>query len=122
MTSITGYVPFLKYTLSTTKGQVTAPQEYNSPLKLSKVDNDYTGARVVEDFTAASSPAAVALVWAPAVKKVFVDPSNNTAYDVKLIDVTTEGAYVTSYTDLDSDGKIPASAQTGSHKYKVAYV
>ena len=49
MSSMSGYVTYIEYQYSTTKGGVTAGETFNSPFALGKVDPDFTSERVVEE-------------------------------------------------------------------------
>lgn len=64
MTSMSGYITYVKYTAGTTKGETAQGSLLNDPFRLKKPDVNYTGARVVEvaagtEFTPA---------WGPVVK------------------------------------------------------
>lgn len=69
MSSMSGYVTYIKYMRGTTKGATTAGTEFNSPFKLGGVDVNYTSQKVVE---AKASPSATTgfsgtLSWTPVV-------------------------------------------------------
>lgn len=145
MTSYTGYITYIQYTTGTAKGETPADYVINDPFRLGdpKVTEKYTSDAVVEGFTAASTPAAVAVAWNPVVRGIFTtitrdsgvveiyndNPINPTTYTSTELATITKHDYkliktsdnTVTYGDFDSDGKIPASAQTASTDYKVAY-
>ena len=106
MTSIHGYVAYVKYSYGQNKGGVEAGQIVRTPFGFNKVDNTYTGNAVVEAVEAGE----VTLSWTPVLTKKFTDDAE-VQHDVKFID---ENGNV-SYLDV-KDGKVTASA-----KGKIAY-
>lgn len=141
MSSITGFVTYVEYTTSTTKGADAAGRFLNNPFELGGPKDlgfsSYTADRVVE--TAATPAADLVVSWTPTVKGVFktyTDPVSGqtvelnseiewnkagkpttTAYDVK---VTATNGTVT-YKNFQSDGKTVLSTDL-SDGARVAYV
>lgn len=119
MTSMTGYVAYLEYTSAKTKGGVTNGQLFNSPFKLGAMDENrtnFTGDRVVEEFTATASQTEFPVAWAAA-----------TLEDGKLVDgkVLINGTATDKYTATTADGvttvKLTAAA-SANDKVRIAYV
>lgn len=118
MTSITGYISYIKYTAGSNKGSVKQGDVFNSPFGLGKVDVDYTASRVVETSKVVQENEAnvVNLMWTP----VMVTADNKLAQG-KIIKVD-DGTEVTEYT-VTKEGKITiTSGAQESDEVKVAYV
>lgn len=96
MSSMSGFITYIEYSASKTKGQTTAGKVLNSPFALGDVDPDYTGDRVVETPAAGAS---LVLSWTPVVKGAFDD--NGTKYDVKV----SHADGTVTYVNVGSDGK-----------------
>lgn len=96
MSSMSGFITYIEYSASKTKGQTTAGKVLNSPFALGDVDPDYTGDRVVETPAAGAS---LVLSWTPVVKEAF--EYNNTKYDVKV----SHADGTVDYVNVGSDGK-----------------
>ena len=69
MTSISGFITYLEYTLGTNKGQSKQGTVINSPFALGDVDVNYTSSLVVEDVRVGAEGAAT-LAWFPIFTKV----------------------------------------------------
>lgn len=112
MSSMSGFITYIEYSASKTKGQTTAGKFLNSPFALGDVDPDYTGDRVVENAAAGDS---LVLSWTPVVKEAFED--NGTKYDVKI----THADGTVDFANVGSDGKTvtPSSAFVATDR--VAY-
>ena len=118
MTSITGYISYIKYTAGSNKGSVKQGDVFNSPFGLGNVDVDYTASRVVETAKVVQENEAnvVNLMWTP----VMVTADNKLAQG-KIIKVD-DGTEVTEYT-VTKEGKITiTSGAQESDEVKVAYV
>ncbi len=104
MSSMSGFITYIKYTAGTTKGQTTAGTELNSPFKLGAVDPDYTSSRVVETYTGDGTRVAFALAWSAAILadgklaggKVLVDGTEVTAYSAATSDGVTTVTFTTA--------------------------
>lgn len=70
MTSMSGYVSYIKYTSGSTKGATTQGDVFNDPFRLGTVNPNYTSSKVTEAKTAVAAGGAVAgtLNWTPLVK------------------------------------------------------
>ena len=99
MTSMSGYVAYLKITAGTNKGETQRDENnpyylMNSPFQLGKVDRNYTSASVVEAFTTGQTN----LAWAPCLTGMFyntaADGTRTVLGDVK---VTTAANPTVSY-------------------------
>lgn len=112
MSSMSGFITYIEYTASKTKGQTSAGKFLNSPFALGDVDPDYTGDRVVENAVAGAS---MVLAWTPVVKGSFDD--NGTAKDVKIIHADGTEDFV----DVGSDGKTITPASNLLATDRVAY-
>ena len=73
MASYSGYITYVKYTAGSKKGNVKQGEVFNDPFRLGKVDPNYTGAAVVEDFKLASGESSkeIVLAWTPVVENAF---------------------------------------------------
>lgn len=114
MSSISGYINYIQYTVGSNKGTSKRGEVLNDPFRLGKVDVDYTSERVVE--TVAAGATSVKLSWTPVVKEVFEVKGENdvvTKYDVKI--TATDGTV--TYANVAADGTVTASAGA-----RVAYV
>lgn len=114
MTSLSGYVTYLKYTLGTEKGGVGENTLVADPYKFGTMTEDrvnYTADRVVE--TVPADATSINISWTPIVKGVFKDTDGNLA-DVKI---TAADGTVTYKTLAKGATTIDASAGA-----RVAYV
>ena len=114
MTSLSGYVTYLKYTLGTEKGGVGENTLVADPYKFGTMTEDrvnYTADRVVE--TVPADATSINISWTPIVKGVFKDTDGNLA-DVKI---TAADGTVTYKTLAQGATTIDASAGA-----RVAYV
>ena len=66
MSSMTGYITYIEYQASTTKGGMTAGTVINDPFRLGAVDSDFTSERVSETVKVGED-GAVQLAWFPVV-------------------------------------------------------
>lgn len=100
MSSMTGYIAYIKYTAGSNKGQTKQGDVFNDPFRLGKVDVNYTGAAVVDSVPASTTELTPA--WTPVVKGAFTGDDGSTKYDVKI--VKASGAV--SYANLTGEGKV----------------
>ena len=63
MSSMSGYVNYIKYTAGSRKGETARGEVLNSPFGLGKVDANYTAAKVVETIAEGQTE----LAWGPVV-------------------------------------------------------
>ena len=102
MTSITGYITYLRYTMGVDKGGVTQGQLVNAHHRFGTMDENrvnYTSDRVVETVDAAATK--IAPAWAPVVgNKVFAHKAGagNTANDWVELTLTDNEAEVVAGT------------------------
>lgn len=69
MSSMSGYVNYLRFTAGVTKGNVEAGYVFNDPFHLGKVDPNYTSSRVVKNFTAAAgNKDSFTMEWKPFIE------------------------------------------------------
>lgn len=99
MSSMSGYVPYIEYQYATNKGQTKQGDLISNPFGFGKVDQDFTGSRVVENVEAAGE---IVFAWTPVAGSVRFLKEGDTEYQ----DLTADGS-----------GKYQAPA-----KGKVAYV
>ena len=96
MSSITGYITYIKYTAGSNKGQTKQGDVFNDPFRLGKVDVNYTGAPVVE--TVAADQTVIRPAWTPVIgDKIIAIAADGTETELALTDgaVTVEaGAYI----------------------------
>lgn len=112
MSSMSGFITYIEYSASKTKGQTTAGKVLNSPFALGDVDPDYTGDRVVENAAAGAS---LVLSWTPVVKEAFED--NGTKYDVKI----THADGTVTFANVGADGKTVTPSAAFLATDRVAY-
>ena len=105
MTSITGYVSYIKYTAGSNKGTTKQGDVFNDPFRLGKVDPDYTGAAVVD--TVPSGTTELTPAWTPVVKGAFTGDDGSTKYDVKIV----KAGGTVSYANLTGEGKVTGLAE-----------
>ena len=109
MSSMSGYINYIKYTAASNKGDTKQGDVLNDPFRLGKVDTNYTSERVVETVPAEAT--SVKLSWTPVVKEAF--ENEGVKYDVKITAV--DGTV--SFANVAEDGTVAAAA--GS---RVAYI
>lgn len=104
MSSMTGYITYIKYTAGSNKGQTKQGDVFNDPFRLGKVDVNYTGAAVVD--TVPTGVTELTPAWTPVVTGAFTGTDGTTKYDVKVI--KADGTV--SYANL-ADGKVTGLAE-----------
>lgn len=80
MTSVSGYIAYVKYIAGSNKGATKQGDLRTSPFAIGDVDVNYTGDKVVELVTGTELTPA----WTPIITKTFKDDSG-TMHDVKVI-------------------------------------
>ena len=131
MSSMSGYVTYIEYQYASNKGQTKIGDKISNPWEFGDVHEDFTGARVVENVTAAGD---YTLAWDKAVKGAFTvitvggkvvefDPratytdeekATIATKDVKVVKASGDVQYV----DLNASGKFAGLAEGD----RVAYV
>ena len=131
MSSMSGYVTYIEYQYASNKGQTKIGDKISNPWEFGDVHEDFTGARVVENVTAAGD---YTLAWDKAVKGAFTvitvggkvvefDPratytdeekATIATKDVKVVKASGDVQYV----DLNASGKVASLAEGD----RVAYV
>lgn len=109
MSSISGYVAYVKYTAGTNKGETKQRDVFNDPFKLGKVDVNYTSSLVVEKVTIADDGSAT-LAWAPIftlVDKVLPKVVGNDEATIEIVDA--------------KKGQIKVTGATGEVTIRYAY-
>jgi hypothetical protein len=86
MSSISGYVTYVEYTAGSNKGETAQGDVFNSPFGLGKVDQDYTGEKVVETLGASKK-----LMWTPVLKVAKAVAADGSAIDVADWKVAEDG-------------------------------
>lgn len=120
MTSITGYIPYMKYTAGVTKGQTTLDTTvFSDPWTIGEntgngvrtrgIDDNYTGMAVVENFTSFTS-GTTKVAWTPVLAgsikaldangNVVSDPAG-AAWTAAADGTITAGAYATGKSASD---------------------
>lgn len=115
MSSITGYIAYVKYTAGSNKGTTTQGEVFNDPFRLGKVDVNYTASRVVEEATLDAQVKAK-LLWTP----VMVTEAGKLA-EGKIVKVS-DGSEITNYTVTKAGEITVTSGAVATDKIKVAYV
>ena len=115
MSSMSGYISYVKYTAGSNKGTTRQGDVLNDPFKLGKVDTNYTSDRIVETVGAEGK---VTLSWTPVVKGAFtvVEGEGTAAKEVKYDVKITNGTEVT-YANVAEDGTV-----TAAEGARVAYI
>lgn len=67
MSSMSGYINYLKFTAGVTKGNVQAGTVFNDPFRLGKVDPNYTSSRVNYDVTLTAGQTVFNMDWKPVI-------------------------------------------------------
>lgn len=127
MTSMSGYIAYIKYTAGSNKGDTEQGDVFNDPFRLGKVDPNYTAARVVESFTGANS--AVVASWFPVLKGT----GDYSALAPRITSITASDGTAVAVADdasvtVADDGKTltlsngTGTAITATDTVKVAYV
>jgi len=113
MSSMSGYINYIKYTAASNKGDTKQGDVLNDPFRLGKVDTNYTSERVVETVPAEAQ--SIKLSWTPVVKEAFTNVVEGveTKYDVKI----TAADGTVTFANVAADGTVTAAA--GS---RVAYI
>lgn len=131
MSSMSGYVTYIEYQYASNKGQTKIGDKISNPWEFGDVHEDFTGARVVENVTAAGD---YTLAWDKAVKGAFTvitvggkvvefDPratytdeekATIATKDVKVVKASGDVEYV----NLTAEGKVAGLADGD----RVAYV
>lgn len=65
MTSMSGYITYVKYTTGSRKGATAQGTVLNDPFRLGNVDKDYTSNSVVESFTGDGTATTFTVLWTP---------------------------------------------------------
>jgi len=127
MTSITGYVPYMKYTAGITKGETSYGTVFGDPWTIGepngaagRIDANYTGMNVVETAGYAdvdeSTHKVITLAWTPVAEVAKVMKKASGA------DTWTELVLTTDYTvDKDANTVNLVSALSDGDQVKVAY-
>jgi hypothetical protein len=110
MTSISGFITYLEYTLGTNKGESKRGTVINSPFALGDVDVNYTSSLVVEEVTVGAGGAAT-LAWFPIFTK---------RQDLLPVVVGGESGQEVTIVD-EKTGSITISGVSEGEKVKVKY-
>lgn len=115
MTSMTGYIAYIKYTAGSTKGNTTRGKVFNDPFRLGDVDVDYTSARVTETAKVedVNGDLTIKLMWFP------VYNGTDAASKVRFTD---PGVAVDEAKSDFSKGVIVVTGTTAGTELKVGYV
>ena len=114
MSSMSGYVTYIKYTAGSNKGATEQGKPLMSPFALGKVDPDYTSARVVETITEGMTKVA----WGPVVVSTMTHKKDGTCESVNLFKFLDAEGNVLAGGTMNEDGTF--TAPEGA--VKVAYV
>ena len=111
MSSMSGYISYVKYTAGSNKGTTKQGEVLNDPFRLGKVDTNYTSERVVE--TVAAEATEIKLSWTPVLKEAF--ENEGTKYDVKV----TKADGTVAFANVGEDGMTVTGLTAGD---RVAYI
>ena len=113
MSSIAGYITYLRYTAGVNKGGVEAGDTFNSVYRLGKMDEDragYTADKIVETITAETAGDTFTAAWSPVLRAHVVKKA-----DGSIVELVVEDGKIVAE---DKDGK----AVTFAEGDKVAYI
>lgn len=115
MTSMTGYIAYIKYTAGSTKGNTTRGKVFNDPFRLGDVDVDYTSARVTETAKVedVNGDLTIKLMWFP------VYNGTDAASKIRFTD---PGVTVDEAKSDFNKGVIVVTGTTAGTELKVGYV
>lgn len=115
MTSMTGYIAYIKYTAGSTKGNTARGKVFNDPFRLGDVDVDYTSARVTETAKVedVNGDLTIKLMWFP------VYNGTDAASKVRFTD---PGVTVDEAKSDFNKGVIVVTGTTAGTELKVGYV
>lgn len=119
MTSIHGYVAYVKYSAGVNKGGVKQGDLIRDPFRVGALESNYTGSAVVEPVSGEAGEKEVVLAFGPVVAGSFGEGK-----DVKILDTTTaSGEVAVTYAALEAgkENTVKVTFVEG-HTYKVAYV
>ena len=98
MSSLSGYITYLRYSAGTNKGGVNAGDVFNDAFRLGVMDEDrsrYTSSAISEKYNITAenvSNKSIVLEWSPVldVKGVKLTPKDGTAIDLKIVKETPQ--------------------------------
>lgn len=98
MSSLSGYITYLRYSAGTNKGGVKAGDVFNDAFRLGVMDEDrsrYTSSAICEKYNITAenvSNKSIVLEWSPVldVKGVKLTPKDGTAIDLKIVKETPQ--------------------------------
>lgn len=99
MTSVTGYITYVKFVTGNAKGDIKANTLVADPFKINGV-HDFTGNAITETVATDGAQKEVTLAWAPVVKEAFTD-GTGAKKAVKVIFTDSTGAKDTVIEYLD---------------------
>lgn len=111
MTSMTGYITYLKIVAGSNKGQTKQGDLFNSVFQLGTPNPNYTSSSVVENFSGDGSTTEFTVAWTPLVSVAKVT--------VGGVEVASTGYSVDTATGKITFTSAPAA---GTNNVKVAYV
>lgn len=104
MTSISGYITYVKYVAGSNKGQTKQGDVFNDPFRLGAVNPNYSSSAVVETFAGDGSTKAFTVMWTPLVKVAKI--TVNDAEKVAETDFTVAGNTITFTTAPEAEAVI----------------
>lgn len=96
MSSMSGYINYIKYTAGSTKGNTNQGDVFNDPFRLGKVDPQYTSSRVTKDYTLTDSTTSFTMDWKPVIKGTITIVNGSVQYvddgEGKIIQIPAGGS------------------------------
>ena len=80
MSSMSGYINYIKYTAGSTKGATMQGDVFNDPFRLGKVDPQYTSSRVTDTYTEEAATTNFTMAWKPVVPGTVSIVAGGTTY------------------------------------------
>lgn len=119
MSSLTGYVNYVQYTIGSNKGNSRQGDVINDPFRLGKVDKDYTSERVVESFKGDNSTKEFTVAWTPVIAK----RTNEKGEEVYAVKVLVDGVEKEVESVDEATGKITLREAPGQDaNIRIAYI
>lgn len=115
MTSMTGYITYLKIVAGSNKGQTKQGDEFNSVFALGTPNPNYTSSAVVENFTGDNSTRVFTVAWTPLVSVANVTV-NGVAVATSAYTVDTAAGTIT-FTTAPEDQAVIKVAYTYDNIY-----
>lgn len=110
MSSMSGYISYLKFTTGSNKGNTAQGGFYNDVFRLGDVDVNYTSSQVASDMTVDADTTSIELKWNPVVPGTIRFTNNGSTYyddgNGKIIKDPTNVTRRAVMTEVGEDGRL----------------